>query len=226
MNINNQIKSRKRVVDHGEVFTSEREVNAMLDLVNQETERIESRFLEPACGNGNFLVTILKRKLKVVEKRYKRSIHEWEFYSLVTLASIYGVDILIDNVNECRERLLGTWKVDYKRISKNKMDGKVVDSAVFILFKNVLCGDALTMKETCGKPIVFSEWTALNNKIKRSEYRLDEILECNEREPLFTMYNGYSYDEKTQGFIPNPIKEYPYVYYKNLAQEDSSNGTL
>ena len=66
-----QIKSRKRVADHGEVFTGEREVNAMLDLVKSETERIESRFLEPACGDGNFLAEILRRKLEAVKKASK-----------------------------------------------------------------------------------------------------------------------------------------------------------
>jgi type I restriction-modification system DNA methylase subunit len=100
-----QLKSRKRVADHGEVFTSEREVNAMLDLVKQETERIESRFLEPACGNGNFLAEILKRKLEVVDNRYSKSQLEWERYAVLAVSSIYGVDILEDNAIECRERL-------------------------------------------------------------------------------------------------------------------------
>ena len=107
---NKQVKSKERVADHGEVFTSEREVNAMLDLVKQETERIESRFLEPACGNGNFLAEILKRKLEVVTKLYKKNAFDWELYSILALSSSYGVDILEDNVLECRERLLEIWK--------------------------------------------------------------------------------------------------------------------
>lgn len=73
-----QIKSKKRVADHGEVFTAEREVNAMLDLVKQETERVDSRFLEPACGDGNFLAEILRRKLKEVRRKYKRSPFDYE----------------------------------------------------------------------------------------------------------------------------------------------------
>ncbi len=100
-----QVKSKKRVSDHGEVFTSEREVNAMLDLVKQETERIDSRFLEPACGSGNFLVEVLRRKLAVVEAKYKSSQLEFERYAVIAISSIYGVDILKDNVEECRERL-------------------------------------------------------------------------------------------------------------------------
>ena len=104
---NRQVKSKKRVADHGEVFTNQREVNAMLDLVKQETERIESRFLEPACGNGNFLAEVLRRKLGVVDSRYSKSQVEWERYSIIAVSSIYGVDILEDNAQECRDRLLG-----------------------------------------------------------------------------------------------------------------------
>ena len=100
------IKSKKRVADHGEVFTNNREVNAMLDLVKHETERIDSRFLEPACGNGNFLAEVLSRKLKVVNRRYGKNQMEWERYAILAVSSIYGVDILEDNATECRERLL------------------------------------------------------------------------------------------------------------------------
>ena len=64
-----QVKSRARVADHGEVFTADREVNAMLDLVKQDTERVDSRFLEPACGDGNFLAEILRRKLQAARLR-------------------------------------------------------------------------------------------------------------------------------------------------------------
>ena len=113
MNDAKQIKTKKRVKDHGEVFTSDREVNAMLDLVKQETERIDCRFLEPACGNGNFLAEVLKRKLAVVEKRYRTSQLEWERNSLIAISSIYGVDILEDNTLECQERLFAIFSKIY-----------------------------------------------------------------------------------------------------------------
>ena len=100
-----QVRSKKRVTDHGEVFTNDREVNAMLDLVKHETERIDARFLEPACGNGNFLAEVIRRKLNVVEQRYSKSQIEWERYAVIAVSSIYGVDILEDNAQECRERL-------------------------------------------------------------------------------------------------------------------------
>lgn len=91
-----QVNSKDRVTNHGEVFTNKREVNAMLDLLKQETERIDSRFLEPACGTGNFLVEILERKLKVVETRYKKSQLEYERNAITAISSIYGVDIFED----------------------------------------------------------------------------------------------------------------------------------
>ena len=101
-----QIKSRERVAERGEVFTAEREVNAMLDLVKQETERIDSRFLEPACGTGNFLVEILRRKLEVVRRQYQKQLGELELQTTIALSSVYGIDIMKDNVEECCQRLL------------------------------------------------------------------------------------------------------------------------
>ena len=103
--MNKQARSKQRIADHGEVFTAEREVNAMLDLVKQETERIDSRFLEPACGNGNFLAEILRRKLAVVKSRYGKNADDYERYAVIAVTSIYGVEILQDNAQECRERL-------------------------------------------------------------------------------------------------------------------------
>src|SRR5690606_25695783 len=120
INNDNQVKSKKRVTDHGEVFTNQREVNAMLDLVKHETERIDSRFLEPACGNGNFLAAALRRKLAVVDSRYSKSQVEWERYSVIAVSSIYGVDILEDNAQECRERLFKIFDERYTALFKDK----------------------------------------------------------------------------------------------------------
>ena len=117
---NKQIKSRKRVVDHGEVFTNEREVKAMCDLVNDETQRIDSRFLEPACGDGNFLAEILDRKLAVVKKKYRRSVMDFEKNSLLAVSSLYGVDIMMDNVIVCHERLFKIWVKHYKDVCKKE----------------------------------------------------------------------------------------------------------
>ena len=115
-----QVKSKQRVADHGEVFTAEREVNAMLDLVKQETERIDSRFLEPACGDGNFLAEILRRKLAVVKRKYRKSPIDYEKNAVLAATSIYGVDILQDNVDACRERMFEIWDKEYKAVLKKK----------------------------------------------------------------------------------------------------------
>src|SRR5436190_23895633 len=109
------LTSKERVTEYAEVFTSNREVNAMLDLVKQETERIDSRFLEPACGHGNFLAEILRRKLDVVQSRYRKSPAEYERYTLLAVSSIYGIDLLEDNVRECRKRLFGIVEARFKR---------------------------------------------------------------------------------------------------------------
>ena len=116
-----QTKSKSRVRDHGEVFTAEREVNAMLDLVKNETERIDSRFLEPACGNGNFLIKILERKLNVVDGAYKRSQWDWEIHAMVAASSLYGVELLPDNTADCQNRLFDYFKKRYKTLYKNSI---------------------------------------------------------------------------------------------------------
>jgi len=179
-----QVKSKKRVADHGEVFTAEREVNAMLDLVKQETERIDSRFLEPACGDGNFLVKILERKLDVVKKKYKRSPLDFEKNSILALSSIYGVDILEDNADACRARLFAIWDKAYKSVCKKEIDENARKSAQFILQKNIVCGNALSLKKVdsfgndTDEPIVFSEWAfVMGAKMQRKDYTFDKLLE-------------------------------------------------
>ena len=144
--MNQQIKSKERVTEHGEVYTSEREVNNMLDLFKQETERIDSRFLEPACGTGNFLVEILNRKLIIVGNRYKKSQLEYERHAVITICSIYGVDILEDNVVECRNRLFDILDKRYTSYYKAKCKEEFKTTIKFILERNILRGDALTLK--------------------------------------------------------------------------------
>ena len=146
-----QIKSRERVAKRGEVFTAEREVKAMCDLVIDETERIDSRFLEPACGDGNFLAEILERKLKVVTRIYGKKPNDWEKYSIVAVSSIYGIDIMADNAASCRKRLFEIWQKHYEEVSKKKISSFQKDEArktvKFILERNILLGNALSLKE-------------------------------------------------------------------------------
>lgn len=210
---NKQVKSKKRVADHGEVFTNQREVNAMLDLVKQETERIDSRFLEPACGNGNFLAEVLRRKLAVVDSRYSKSQIEWERYAVIAVSSIYGVDILQDNAIECRERLLILFEERYSSLFKDKCKDACRRSVKFLLGRNILWGDALdfTNPET-KQPIVFSEWSAVNGSmLKRRDYMFKFLVEKTHQ---FSLFN----DEGNAAAIDEPVKEFPLVHFLKLSE--------
>ena len=184
-----QIKSRERVAAHGEVFTAEREVNAMLDLVKQETERVDSRFLEPACGDGNFVAEILRRKLEAAKRRSvppkkkKPLPTEFEKQSVIAAASIYGVDLLQDNVLACRERLYEIWNAAYEEICGKEVSEDCRQTVRFILSRNIVCGNALSMKsvDAAGNdtdaPIVFSEWSfVMGTNMQRKDYRFDKLL--------------------------------------------------
>ena len=214
--LNNQVKSKQRIADYAEVFTSEREVNAMLDLVKQETERIDSRFLEPACGTGNFLAEILNRKLKVVKSRYSKNKSDYEKYAVVAITSIYGVDILEDNVLECRDRMFSIFDEEYTKICKEEASDDCRDAVKYILSRNIVHGDALTMETLEGEPIIFSEWSLVSgNMMKRRDYRFDELL-AGQQEQISIFMMGWEYDEEIQAFIPAPLKEYPLMDYRRV----------
>ena len=184
-----QIKSKERVRERGEVFTAAREVNAMLDLVKDETENIDATFLEPACGTGNFLDEVLRRKLAVCQKRYGKSAADYEKFSFLACTTLYGVDIMADNVERCRERLFETWEDSFGRAStqgspRSDFHDRVSAAVRKVFEKNILLGNALSMKRVDEKgndldePIVFMEWKfALGDKLKREEFRFDVLLD-------------------------------------------------
>ncbi len=217
---NKHVVSKERVTNHGEVYTQKREVNAMLDLVKQETERIDSRFLEPACGTGNFLVEVLERKLQIVEDRYKKSQLEFERYAVLAVSSLYGIDILQDNVEECRKRLFGIFEWKYSGIFKKTAKNDCRNSVKYILEQNIVWGDALTLKTVEDKPmfITFSEWSLVNgSKIKRRDFTFHGLLahEIMLELPLFS-------DTGEDVFIPKPEKEYPLIHFLEVANADWS----
>ena len=183
-----QVKSRQRVINHGEVFTAEREVKAMCDLVNSECVNIYSRFLEPACGEGNFLIEVLTRKLASITDNH-------ELNSIIALSSLYGIDILADNVEICRERLFNVWH-NFTR------SDSVINSAKFILSRNIVCGDTLSMKFKDGSPIIFPEWTFDGCKIIRRDFYLAELIEDDANLSL--------------SFENQPVKEYQ--DFRNIAE--------
>lgn len=205
-----QIKSRKRVADHGEVFTNPREVNAMLDLVKQETERLDSRFLEPACGTGNFLIEILRRKLSVCEQRVRSKQYtqlQYEQNAVLAVSSIYGIELLEDNVQACRERLLGFFEEQYKRLFGQAVKEECVASVRFLLDKNIIQGDALTYHRT-DRPeewIVVSEWSMLGKgMVNRRDYEFSYLVGDSAAPDLFSDI---------------PCATFPPVYFLNLREE-------
>lgn len=233
-----QVKSKQRVADHGEVFTAEREVKAMCDLVSDECNRIDSRFLEPACGDGNFLAEILSRKLSVVRAKYKKSTYDYERNSILALTSIYGVDILTDNTIICRSRLFEIWNKEYTNVCKKEANDDVRSAAKFILEKNIVRGNALSMmcvdeeQKDTDFPIIFTEWSfPLNDfRIKRREFRLDVLLKENKEEEnydgQFSLfgddamgYENWMIDPITHEMIPKPINEYPLIHYREVFKD-------
>ncbi|MDQ4215493.1 SAM-dependent DNA methyltransferase [Microbacterium capsulatum] len=201
------VKSRKRVADHGEVFTPCWLVDDMLDLVKSETERIDSRFLEPACGSGNFLVPILERKLTAVKARHGRSDFETRHYALFALMCVYGIELLADNAAECRDNLAGTFTR-----SLGVRAGEELDRAArAVLAVNIVRGDALAMTTSTGDPIVFPEWGYLGKgRYQRRDFRFDNLTQrASASEGLFAHFEEHE--------IFTPVRTFPVMTVKELA---------
>jgi hypothetical protein len=201
-----QIKSRQRVAEHGEVFTNPREVNAMLDLVRDESFRLDSRFLEPACGDGNFLIEILRRKLSLLKDI--KSPTEWEFKSLIAVGSCYGIELLEDNAETCRERLFGEV---IGQIGKKGSTSGYEESLRYMLQKNIVCGDALTYRTADNRPITFCEWTPIAGSMQfsRRDFQFDFLVNQTHQYSLFDEQGeAQSFDE--------PVRSYPPVHYTQL----------
>lgn len=215
-----QIKSKERVAERGEVFTAEREVNAMLDLVANECLRPDSRFLEPACGDGNFLSAILKRKLAELRRKYKNSPRDYEKQSIVAIGSLYGVEILNDNVLACRERLYRIWNEEYTVHCKNDACEEVRQSAQFIINRNIINGNALTLMcvdehgNDTPAPIVFSEWSFINStQMQRSDYTMSDLLLYNDNNTEGNLF-ALTEEQKEEGgiFLRRYITHYKKIH--------------
>ncbi len=205
----NLIKSKKRVTDHGEVFTPPWLVEAMLNLVKDETERIDSRFLEPACGSGNFLIRVLQRKLGAVEIKFRQSEFEKRHYALLALMCIYGIELLADNIAECRANLLGILAA---YLDLNESDD-LYRAASFVLSQNLVHGDALTMRTHDGQPITFSEWGYLGKgKFQRRDFRFDVLTGSSAFSAEGSLFSHLGKHE-----IFMPTKTYPPMTVSELA---------
>ena len=211
----NLIKSKKRVADHGEVFTPEWLVDAMLDLVKDETERLDSRFLEPACGSGNFLMRILKRKLATVDLKYRASEFERNHYAVLSLMSIYGIELLEDNISECKSNLLKVFS-EYLRL---KSEDTLYVCGAYVLTQNIVHGDALTMKDMTGKPISFAEWGYLGKgKFQRRDFRFDVLTGSSAFSAEGSLFADLGMHE-----IFQPIKTYEPMTIANIVTQATKN---
>jgi hypothetical protein len=217
----NQIKSKQRVADHGEVFTPAWMVEAMLDLVKDETERIDSRFLEPACGSGNFLVRVLQRKLVAVELKFGKSDFEKRHYALLALMCTYGIELLEDNIAECRANMLEIL-ADYLKIDESD---DLYRAASYVLSQNIVHGDALKMHTNANQPITFAEWGYLGKgKFQRRDFRLGDLAQSSAWSAQGTLWANISKHE-----IFTPIKTYPPMTVSELGavtSDDTPKETL
>lgn len=208
------VKSKQRVVDHGEVFTPAWMVEAMLDLVKDESERIDARVLEPACGSGNFIGRILQRKLAAVELKYGQLEFERKHYALLGLMCIYGIELLADNVAECRANALEIF-AEYTQV------GEIDDlyrAAEHVLMTNIHQGDALTMRMRNGEPIVFAEWGYLGKgKYQRRDFRLDVLTGASNFSAEGSLFGKHE--------IFTPIKSYPPMTVRELASSGDGEKT-
>lgn len=207
-----QIKDKSRVSNFGEVLTSKREVLDMLNLINTETSRLDSRFLEPACGDGNFLIEVLNFKLNILKKNYSKNQYEFEKFSIQIFTSIYGIDILEDNIISARERLFNQYFDLYNKKFKSNINQKLLDCIKYILKLNLVHADALSLKKVKNdKFIIFSEWSLVNDKIKRRDFEFKNLIDYApfEKGTLFS-------DLGDEVIIPSPIKEYPLTHFLDI----------
>lgn len=202
------VKSKQRVADHGEVFTPSHIVNAMLNLVKEESERIDSRFLEPACGEGNFLKEVLSRKLATVQTKYGKNEFERRHYALLALMCIYGIEILEDNAQLCRSNLAEI----FEKFIGNKDADQWNKAAAAVLAVNIVHADALTMKTSKGESLVFPEWGYLGRgKFQRRDFKYDNLAQRSSFKG--TLFDGMEMDE-----IFKPVKNFNPLTVRQIAE--------
>jgi hypothetical protein len=181
----------------------------MLDLVKGEADRIDSRFLEPACGSGNFLIRVLQRKLAAVEIKFGKSEFEKRHYALLGLMCTYGIELLADNIAECRANMLGVL-AEYLNIDDAD---EYYRAAFFVLSQNLVHGDALTMRAQDGLPITFAEWGYLGKgRFQRRDFRLDVLTGSSSFSTEGTLFAHLGKHE-----IFTPIKTWPTMTVRDLA---------
>ena len=205
-----QIWSNERVpACEEEVFTDDSVVDRMLELVCRETAKVDFRFVEPACGNGDLLVQILERRLAIVRQQYSENLVDYELCALVAVSNIYGIEVHMDNVMECERRLYEIISFEYIYIFKEKFNENFLLSIRRILSKNIIWGDSTTQFTPDGfAPIIFCEWYVINDMVFRRDFRLEVLFRNSHLDLLSDLCNAV--------FVPNPIVEYPPIHYLEL----------
>lgn len=207
---------RQRIIDHGEVFTPAELVSQMLDLVAHECERVDSRFLEPACGDGNFLAAVLRRKLLTVDRKHSRNRDKWEWNAILCVCSIYGIDLLQDNITACRDRLLNLVSDSHAARFNVPLPDPAVCAVTYILSQNIVQGDALHMRTAKNSPIIFPEWSPLGRaRLNRRDYAYDELAGQND----FAL-SSQENDLGERIFPPpKPVADYPPCHYLKVVEQ-------
>ena len=213
------VKSKQRIADHGEVFTPAWLVEAMLDLVKEETERIDSRFLEPACGNGNFLVPVLKRKLAAVELKFSNSDFEKQHYALLAVMCTYGIELLADNIEECRANMIN---VLAEYLGFHESDD-LYRAAAYVLSQNLIHGDALKMRTRDKQPITFAEWGYLGKgRFQRRDFRLDTLTlssSFSAEDSLFSQLGKHEIFSPIKAYSPMTVRELALAFTSSCMRE-------
>jgi len=213
------VKSKQRVADHGEVFTPAWLVEAMLDLVKEETERIDSRFLEPACGNGNFLVPVLHKKLAAVELKFSNSEFEKQHYALLAVMCTYGIELLADNIEECRANMMGVL-AEYLGLHQSD---DLYRAAAYVLSQNLIHGDALKMRTRDKQPITFAEWGYLGKgRYQRRDFRLDTLTlssSFSAEDSLFSQLGKHEIFSLIKTYSPMTVRELAFAFNSSCMRE-------
>lgn len=213
------VKSKQRVADHGEVFTPAWLVEAMLDLVKEETERIDSRFLEPACGNGNFLVPVLHKKLAAVELKFSNSEFEKQHYALLAVMCTYGIELLADNIEECRVNMMSVL-AEYLGLHKSD---DLYSAAAYVLSQNIIHGDALKMRTQDKQSITFAEWGYLGKgRFQRRDFRLDTLTlssSFSAEDSLFCQLGKHEIFSPIKTYSPMTVRELALAFNSSCMRE-------
>jgi hypothetical protein len=213
------VKSKQRIADHGEVFTPAWLVEAMLDLVKEETERIDSRFLEPACGNGNFLVPVLQRKLAAVELKFSNSDFEKQHYALLAVMCTYGIELLADNIEECRGNMINVL-AEYLGLHESD---DLYRAAAYVLSQNLIHGDALKMRTRDKQPITFAEWGYLGKgRYQRRDFRLDTLTlssSFSAEDSLFSQLGKHEIFSPIKSYSPMTVRELALAFTSSCMRE-------